>query len=393
MAEFGVQLTALKLCEGMMTGAAEVLEQAQLGRVTTLFCDEVALARTQLRGAAEELEPVPTLVALDWERAPSLARELDEIRDALADAAASLWPAWYVTAEERFAGARVEQVGVEVLASRIRERYPGASRSWLREAFARCAKNKRPVVRQLASAEQVRQLSLALDPSRLIFALSVERAEVAPARVRGLARAAEWLAREAQAKTLLLVPKGWRSHPELDHVTYGAVLLDADGPYPIERISERPQTKGDSPAGDKRGAAPSAQSELPHVSVGPIVGKPHPGSEVEQLVHTRLSADEELSALFEFNQRLSAFGDRHYIVDLVWRAGGLVVELDGPEHNGQYTYVKDRDRDYRLFMSGYATLRVPNAEVCIDVDSVITKIRNVVHRLGPPKKGTASNAF
>ena len=395
MGELGGAVAALELCRGMMAGAAEVLEQAQLGRVTTLFCHQVALARTQLRAAAEELGSVPTLVALDWERAPSLARELDEIRDALADAAASLWPAWYVTAEERFAGARVEPTGVDVLETRIRECHPGASIRWLRDAFARCAKAKRPVVRHLAAAEQVRQLSLALDPARLIFALSVELAEVTPARMRGLARAAEWLAREAQARTLLLVPIAWRQHPELDHVAYGAVLFDPDEPYSIERFSERPQTRlsGDSSAGDTRGGALSSQSGLPHVSVGPIVGKPHPGSEVEQLIHQRLSADKELSALFEFNQRLSAFGDRHYIVDLVWRAGGLVVELDGPEHNGQLSYVKDRDRDYRLFMSGYATLRVPNAEVSVDVESVITKIRNVVHRLGPPKKRIASNAL
>jgi very-short-patch-repair endonuclease len=381
-----------------MASAAEVLDQAQLGRVATLFCDEVAPARRQLRDAAEELDPVPTLVTLDWQYAPSLARELDEIRDALADAAGSLWPAWYVTAEERFASTRVAQVGVEALATRIQDQecYPGASRGWLREAFARCAKGKRPVVRRLASTEQVRQLSLALDPSRLIFALSVELAEVVPARVRGLARAAEWLALEAHAKTVLLVPKAWRGHPELDHVTYGAMLLDPDEPYPIERISEQPRADvgENSPLGDKPASALSNHhSELLHVSVGPIVGKPHPGSEVEQLIHARLCADDELSTLFEFNQRVHAFGNKHYIVDLVWRAGGLIVELDGPEHNRPQAYFQDRDRDYRLFMSGYATLRVPNAEVWIDVDSVITKIRNVVQRLGPPKKGIANDAF
>jgi very-short-patch-repair endonuclease len=135
-------------------------------------------------------------------------------------------------------------------------------------------------------------------------------------------------------------------------------------------------------------AQPDGASNALYVTVGPIVGKPHPSSEVEQLICASLAADAELAGLFEFNQRLPAFGNKHYIVDLVWRKGGLVIELDGPEHNGQIAYARDRERDYRLLVSGYATLRVPNAEVCIDVDSVITKIRNVVHRLGPVNKET-----
>jgi very-short-patch-repair endonuclease len=374
-----------------VASATVVVERAERGRVTSIYCADVALARSQIRAAGEELEPVPTLVALEWEQAPSLARELDEIRDALADAARSLWPAWYVTAQERFDAAPGVPSSIETLVARVALRYPGVSPSWLREAYRRCELGKRPVVRHIASAEQVRQLSLALDPARLVFALSVDVAHVGPARLRGLVRAAEWLAHEARAKTLLLVPEGWRGRVELDHVSYRAVSLDPDVAYVPERASVRPRPdldssptpadEADATVGD--GAATSGTSEVPHVTVGPIVGKPHPSSEVEQLVYARLAVDAELAGLFEFNQRLPAFGDKHYIVDLVWRKGGLVIELDGPEHNGQIAYARDRERDYRLLVSGYSTLRVPNAEVCVDVDSVITKIRNVVHRLGP----------
>jgi very-short-patch-repair endonuclease len=378
--------------------AAEVIEQAERGRVTTLFCEPVALARSQLRAAAEELEAVPTLVELEWERAPSLARELDEIRDALADAARSLWPAWYVSAEQRFDTAANGAGGVDALVAKIAALYPGASASWLREAYRRCQQGRRPVVRHVASAEQVRQLALSLDPKRLVFALSVNVSEAPSARLRGLARAAEWLAHEAQAKTLLIVPESWRGRTELDHVTYGALTLDFDTPPVPAHPSERPlpafpeYTAPGNDVAAAGGAArsddapPSGTSDAPHVSVGPIVGKPHPGSEVEQLVSARLAADAELRGLFECNQRLPAFGDKHYIVDLVWRTGKLIVELDGAEHNGQIAYARDRERDYRLLVSGYATLRVLNAEVCVDVDSVITKIRNVVHRLSPMKK-------
>jgi very-short-patch-repair endonuclease len=370
----------------------EVVERAERGRVTTIFCAQVALARRQIRSATEELEPVPTLVALEWTHAPSLARELDEICDALGSAAQSLWPAWYVTAEERFEAAPSAGGSLEALVAKVSLRFPGASASWLREAYRRCERGRLPVVRNVASAEQVRQLSLALDPARLVFALSVDVTDVAPARLRGLARAAEWLAHEARSKTLLLVPEGWRGRPELDHVTYRAVSLETDAAYTSDRASERPRPGADglaasNEAGETAGdAQPRGTRDSPHVTVGPIAGRPHPSSEVEQLVYARLAADPELTGLFEFNQRVSAFGDKHYIVDLVWRTGRLVVELDGQEHNGQIAYARDRERDYRLLVSGYATLRVPNAEVWVDVESVITKIRNVVHRLEPGSK-------
>ena len=378
-----------------MANAAEALEQAEQGRVTTLFCGSVAPARGQLRAAAEELEPVPTLVELEWERAPSLARELDEIRDALADAAQSLWPAWYVSAEERFVSAAQTVGSVESLVARISAVHPGASSSWLREAYRRCQQGRRPLVRHVASAVQVQQLALALDPARLVFALSVDVAEAAPARLRSLARAAEWLAHEARAKTLLLIPESWRGRAELDHVTYGALTLDLDAPLVLEHQA-RPRsglkdqiapnngaTQGgpavpDDSAGLSHEMVPGGASDAPHVSVGPIVGRPHPASEVEKLVSARLGADAELRGLFECNQRLSAFGDKHYIVDLVWRTGKLIVELDGPEHNGLLAYARDRERDYRLLVSGYATLRVLNAEVCVAVAKPRHRPRPVV---------------
>jgi len=387
-----------------VANAAEVLEQVEQGRVTTLFCEPVALARGQLRAAAEELEPVPTLVELEWERAPSLARELDEIRDALADAARSLWPAWYVSAEERFGTVGQDATNIDSLVAKVSSLHPGVSSSWLREAYRRCQQGRRPLMRHVASAVQVRQLAIALDPARLVFALSVDIPEAPGARLRSLARAAEWLAHEAGARTLLLVPESWRGRAELDHVTYGSLTLEVDAPFMPARHSVRPSTglvgqvapsddagvgvgaargSGTPPADD---SPPGGASDAPHVSVGPIVGRPHPGSEVEQLVSARLGADAELRGLFECNQRLPAFGDKHYIVDLVWRTGKLIVELDGPEHNGQLAYARDRERDYRLLVSGYATLRVLNAEVCVDVDSVINKIRNVVHRLNPVTK-------
>lgn len=378
----------------MGASAAEALGQVQRGRVTTLFCENVFSARRQIRNASEQQEPIPTLVSLEWERIPSLVQELDEIRNALADAAASLWPNWYVTAEQRFSQTDDAGASVESLIAKMGVVCPKASGSWLREAASRCEVGKRPVVRNMASAEQVKQLALALDPSGLLFALSVEFGDAPAARVRGLAKAAEWLAHEAGAKTLLLVPGPWQSKVELDHVTYGSLYLDHEEPYSPSYVSECPPSTLWRPRERTTGHTAEAQTALatpkmsggPQVSVGPIVGQPHPGSEVEQLVCSLLKKDDELAGLFQYNQRLLAFEGKHYIVDLLWRKGGLIVELDGPEHSGRVTYHNDRERDYRLLMSGYSTLRIPNAEVYVNPASVITKIRNVVRQLRPSKE-------
>jgi very-short-patch-repair endonuclease len=243
---------------------------------------------------------------------------------------------------------------------------PKPSVSWLREAWKKCERGALPLVGRLTSAEQVRQLSRALDPRRLVFALSVVSAEASAARVRGLARAAEWLSHESQAKTILLVPGPWQGDHELDHVTYEAVALSAQND---ETAEAHLPGAGQRPTGGVQ------------VLVGPIVGRPHPASDVEKLLHERLTSDTELSGLFEFNQRLTTQGDKRYIADVVWRQGGLVIEIDGDEHCRPLQYNQDRERDYRMYMSGYTTLRVTNDEVHVDVDRVLTKIRNMVGRL------------
>lgn len=364
--------------------AADALTRARSGRVLTLYCDDVGLGCRQLRGATEELVPIPTLVALEWEQAPSLARELYEIQDALADAAASLWPNWYITAEQRFERERSALDDVTQLVTEATQTSTSVSSRWLRETWRRVQQGKRPLLRDMACAEQVRQLSRALDPSRLVFSLSVTRDEATPARVHGLARAAEWLAREAQAKTLLLVPRSWQGHSELDHVNYGGmVLLTRDETAETYSPAAAPQSAQLATLVD--GASEQPVDPLPIVSVGPVVGKPHPASEVEQLVYRCISADTLLCGLFQYNQRLSVKG-KHYIVDLVWHEGGLVVELDGPEHHSHLAYTKDRERDFHLYVSGYATLRIPNAQICVDVDTAIERIRTMVQYLKAREK-------
>lgn len=371
----------------MATSAAEVLQTGEAGRVLTAFCDDVHLSRQDLRVASEELRPTPTLVGLEWEQAPALAREIDEIRDALADAARSLWPSWYTTVDQRFDDAKSRAPDVAELLRELSRTNPHVSASWLRSAWQRCVSAQLPIVNHLAAAQQVRQLAQALDPRRLVCVLSVT-ADVGPsARVRGLARAAEWLAHEASAKVILLVPRAWQGNAELDHVTYGALVLEqaaatSDRAQVSVALSGAPtQTEGDT---HPRSVAappkpvPGQTPDAPYVSVGPICGKPHPKSYVEQRVHQSIRADSALAPLFEYNQRLLAEHARPCIVDLVWREGRLVVELDGDEHYNKQTYFNDRDRDYRLTLHGYTVLRITNMEVHVDVELAMAKIRSIV---------------
>ncbi len=357
----------------MGSTTSDILDRATPGGVLSAFCEDVDGARLELRAAAEELQPIPTLVALEWTHAPALASEVNEIRDALASAAASLWPDWYITAEQRFERQRLTSAPVAGVLEETTSASVHLSASWLREAWRRCAAGELPVAPRMTAAEQVRQLSRALDPKRLIFALSVASPEATPARVRAVAHAAEWLAHESQAKTLLLLPRAWQKHPELDHVTYQALTLDPE--EPIAKTAD-----GAAPA-SVRAPAPTASStsEPPHVVVGPIIGRPR--GETETLLHDCLIADAELAALFEYNQPVTMHGDKRCTVDLIWRSGALVIEVDGNEHRAEAAFSKDRDRDYRLFMSGYTTLRVTNGEVINNLESVVAKIRSVVKRL------------
>lgn len=72
-------------------------------------------------------------------------------------------------------------------------------------------------------------------------------------------------------------------------------------------------------------------------------------------------------------------------VDLLWRDGKVVVELDGPEHERGPNYAADRHRDYELLVAGYLVLRLTNAEVKLDIGRSLEKVRRVVNlRRGLP---------
>ncbi len=375
----------------MAASPTTVFQRLSSSRVLTVFTNDVERAVLEVSFAAEELDPIPTLVLLDWQKAPTLSRELGEIETALADALLSLFPNWHRTAHGKFECHRFPRAELELHLVEARRASPRVSANWFRKAYGRCQKGKPPIFKDMASAPQVKQLTLALDPIRPIFCLSVHSEKASVAKVRGLARASEWLARETGAGVLLIVPEGWSNHSELDPVNYGAAWLDFEAESTVRRAeslqpesgpAHRPMTgawASPQPSSNDTltdsGATPrtSRTARAPNVIVQPNPGKPHALSDAEQRLARFLTADPELEPLFEFNQLLHGF-----CVDLLWRGGRLVVEVDGADHRREEKYFNDRDRDYRLFMSGYATLRICNGEIFSDVERVLSKIRNVV---------------
>jgi very-short-patch-repair endonuclease len=338
--------------------STSILRRVAPSRVLTVFTPHPTSTRRSLVESAETLSPSPTLVTVHWQTAPALDHEINHLLSAIAEAARSLWPQWYATVDERFDRERWPTTERELRLTEASHLVRGLSPAWFRKAWSACRRGRLPLVRGMSSAEQLRQLALALDPSGPIVLLAVSSPEATPTRIHTLARAADWLATQAACALLLLVPDAWAASPELDPVNYDAVQVTADD----EPTDETP-----------------LPPDQPRVVVEPPVGRPHPGSEPEQRLYERLTRDAELTGLFQCNRRVHGFRECSYRVDLLWTDGRLVVELDGDDHRARKKYYADRDRDYRLLLAGYTVLRVTNHDVLTDVALVVEKIRNVVH--------------
>lgn len=92
-----------------------------------------------------------------------------------------------------------------------------------------------------------------------------------------------------------------------------------------------------------------------------------------------LGADAELASLFDFNLCVETIHGSRPKVDLLWREGRLVVEIDGyGSHGNRAAFMYDRHRDYELILSGYTVLRLANDEIAQDIEKAVEKIRDLV---------------
>ncbi len=269
------------------------------------------------------------------------------VLDDLAEVALRLWPSWKGTGLEQRDGAAA----------------PEASATWERRAARRAAAGRLPRVRGAAAEIELANLSRAIAPRGLILVMPLGPT-TAPEAATPIIHAAEWCARHGAA-VVLVADRLPPERPPFDRVLFGAEeVAPATGVGPATGVPGR-------------GTALSAAAS---VGLVPVAGRPHPLSTVEQAVAGALARDTELGALFEWNRRVdTGRAGLTPRVDLLWREGRVVVELDGyPDHTTYEAFVRDRQRDHALLVSGYLVLRIANAEVETDLAAALEKIRDVV---------------
>ncbi len=269
------------------------LNKVEPGRPASVFTDDVADTHNALQQVAEsETEPA-RVVTLSWQCVPALGNELGLLVSALAKATLELYPSLYglmQTTRERWA-----ESDLETAAHEIARRIPAVLGTACRQILAACHRGQAPSIKKLSNSEQVRQLALAIQPERLVLIIAVHDAAASKASLRALAQGAEWLAANTRSRVVLVLPTALSAESELDHVTYTACLfsspIEPEVPAPLPLPQEVPSKSKKSNPTDAV------------VAVSPVPGRPHPGSEAEQLLCQHISSDAELAPLFRFNWR------------------------------------------------------------------------------------------
>lgn len=306
--------------------------------------------------------------------------------EALARQALDSWPQWY--GEDGFAESPSPFIedrlhSLFVILDLVRKDR-GIEPAWLKKASLLAAQGKIPLIPGVPGEIQARQLALVL--REYINAIRFDiPSDAAAASCFGFPKAVEWLARESGLDIVVTVPSRLAALDDLAPLLYGA---SQQTPSPSGRTTEY-ESEQSKP--DRAAAAPL---RLPHIpdenapEAERLIGKPHPRSNGEQLLAEWLMRDAELRGLFGHNLPVVTRCGRRFLVDLLWADGGMVVEVDGYfYHNNAIEFAADRDRDYRLLLSGYRVLRLTNDEVVRDTGLAVEKIRDVVHFIHNEKSG------
>lgn len=302
------------------------------------------------------------------------------VLNAMAQRALEIWPRWYgggVFAKAA-SSSLAERMHSFLAAIEFCRQNRNVEPAWLKKAIHLVSTGRAPSVPGIVGEIQIHQLALALTGC-----VSCVRVAVVPTRgelhgYSGFPRAVEWIARESGLDVTVLLSKETVADEGL------APLLYSAGDWRDTRLAEGSH--------DAAGVRTESPPEVPAFQPAPripdedapealrIIGAPHPRSKGEQLLAKRLLCDPQLSGLFGHNQPVNTRCGRRFIVDLLWQAGGVVVEIDGYHyHNNSIAFAGDRDRDYRLLLSGYRVLRLTHDEVVRDTELAMEKIRDVVN--------------
>lgn len=331
------------------------------GKVMTFTCSSVTDTFSTIDLSGTSTMESLKMVAYKWHHLPALTVIIDDILSALAKVAQALWPYWYALKEGfSMPGNRnlLEKTVADYLkVHKLAETHKGISAVWLKAAISCCHNDKIPLPDGFPNAVLAEQLAMTIEPQNLLILLGVEEQQPAKDKLFGLARSAEWLAKETRSRVAVLIPQNLGQAQELESILYGATDLVKDENNFIQ----------------------AEVDETEKYLFGPVRGTPHPFSPGEQKLARHLQTDPELTDLFQFNRSIKTIRENRYLVDLVWESGKLVVEVDGYAYHSNRTAFKlDRQRDYELSISGYTVLRLPHDEVMRDVTLAMEKIRDMV---------------
>jgi len=266
------------------------------------------------------------MLRLDLVGVATTALALDRILNDLADLAAALWPDWE--------GAESPKL------------LPRLLPAWRRAATRLASAGGRPRLKRLAQETEFPHLLSVLPGLVLLAEVDSLRSE----RAAPIITALDWCRRHGAAVVALLDEEPAPEAP-WDLLLYDALIVDQ---FPVEPAAHR--------------------LILPPSDTVPR------GSAIERRMREALQATPDLAGLFEdeVTLQLGALGPTPR-VDLLWRDGKVVVELDGSEHERDPNYGADRHRDYELLVAGYLVLRLTNAEVQLDLSRSLEKVRRVVN--------------
>jgi very-short-patch-repair endonuclease len=334
---------------------------AEPGRVRLIGGIGTIEARARLDALAVP-EDGPLALLLPLERIAPADGLIEDLARHLARVASRCFPVWYDHAD--FSGLKRDTLGKNAVRMKLVEvahAWPRLSQEWARAAVALAQDRRPPRPARVHWSIEIIQLCLAIRPSGLVIVLDAKDLP-APEEAHALVHALELVAAKALLAVVVLSSRLPEFVPPYARVLDGALSV---------RPSHPPHGRAVVDADE--------DDALEAVGLVPVTGRPHPLSEVEKRVAQAIAAAPDLAALFRCNQVVETVRGSRPRVDLLWREGRLVVELDGyADHARRDIFMGDRHRDYELTLSGYTVLRLANDEVHQDVEKAIDKIRDVV---------------
>ncbi len=169
----------------------------------------------------------------------------------------------------------------------------------------------------------------------------------------------------------------------------GAVLTASDA---VETVAFTPPNHNALLTGEPTRSEDPSRGDV--VGYPAIAGRPHPGSQAEQLLETALRTA-DWAAGREWNQVYQPHPLTNPVrLDLLWRSERCVVEIDGAEHCQPMRFAADRQRDVLLQLAGYAVLRFTNHQVLQHCDLVMAQIQQFLtgRRAGNQKEAIHAGA-